>query len=100
MLRSLLLFFIVFSMGNAEVSLVKKCTYGWTNFGVRCYKLFSQKEGEWLWTDGTPFDYTHWAPGQPDNLQSENCGEFNYNNNRWNDANCLTTRGYVCAKYL
>uniref|UniRef100_A0A8C1C9G9 C-type lectin domain-containing protein n=1 Tax=Cyprinus carpio carpio TaxID=630221 RepID=A0A8C1C9G9_CYPCA len=105
------------------VSLVKKCTYGWTNFGVRCYKLFSQKvnwvtaekcqsldanlvsvhnkiehdfllsllpssdEGEWLWTDGTPFDYTHWAPGQPDNLQSENCGEFNYNNNRWNDAN-------------
>ncbi len=24
------------------VHLVGKCPYGWTNFGVRCYKFFSQ----------------------------------------------------------
>ncbi|XP_073675634.1 galactose-specific lectin nattectin-like [Garra rufa] len=42
MLRSLLLLFIAFSMGNAEVDKVKKCPYGWTNFGVRCFKFFSQ----------------------------------------------------------
>uniref|UniRef100_A0A673L630 Galactose-specific lectin nattectin-like n=1 Tax=Sinocyclocheilus rhinocerous TaxID=307959 RepID=A0A673L630_9TELE len=148
MLRSLLLLFIVFSMGNAEV---KKCPYGWTNFGVRCYKFFSEavnwitaekncqrldanlasvhnkieqdfllsllpssttrcwfgthdgeQEGQWLWTDGTPYDYTYWAPGQPDNKGIENCGDnmkwFIYN--RWNDAACLTSLGYVCAKYL
>uniref|UniRef100_A0A673LEK3 Galactose-specific lectin nattectin-like n=1 Tax=Sinocyclocheilus rhinocerous TaxID=307959 RepID=A0A673LEK3_9TELE len=120
MLRSLLLLFIVFSMGNAEV---KKCPYGWTNFGVRCYKFFSEAvnwitaekncqrldanlasvhnkieqdfllsllpssttrcwfgthDGQWLWTDGTPYDYTYWAPGQPDNKGIENCGEFNF----------------------
>ncbi|XP_016398390.1 galactose-specific lectin nattectin-like [Sinocyclocheilus rhinocerous] len=152
MLRSLLLLFIVFSMGNAEVNLVKRCPYGWTNFGVRCYKFFSQEvnwitaekncqsldanlasvhskiehdfllsllpsssthcwfgthdgeqEGQWLWTDGTPYDYTHWAPGQPDNTGepiTENCGELNYKNNGWNDGSCLTPQGYVCAKYL
>ncbi|XP_077072807.1 ladderlectin-like [Siphateles boraxobius] len=41
MLRSLILLSIIFSMGNAEVNLVK-CPYGWTNFGLRCYKYFSQ----------------------------------------------------------
>ncbi|KTG34363.1 hypothetical protein cypCar_00012401 [Cyprinus carpio] len=110
MQRSLLLLFIVFSMGNAEVNLVKKCPYGWTNLGVRCYKFFSQmvtwitaEEAQWLWTDGTPFDYTHWAPGQPDNKgepRTESCGELNYENNGWNDGTCLTPQGYVCAKYL
>ncbi|KAF4100606.1 galactose-specific lectin nattectin-like [Onychostoma macrolepis] len=148
MLRSLLLLFTVFSMGNAEVNSFKKCPYGWRNFGVKCYKFFSQgvnwvtaeksclsldanlasvhnkiehdfllsllpsstrcwfgshdgnHEGEWLWTDGSPFDYTLWAPGQPDNLHTENCGEFNFDYNRWNDADCLTSLSYVCAKYL
>ncbi|KAI2662004.1 Ladderlectin [Labeo rohita] len=42
MLKSLLLLFIVFSMGNADVYVVEKCPYGWTNFGVRCFKFFSQ----------------------------------------------------------
>uniref|UniRef100_A0A673MXG5 C-type lectin domain-containing protein n=1 Tax=Sinocyclocheilus rhinocerous TaxID=307959 RepID=A0A673MXG5_9TELE len=47
MLRSLLLLFIVFSMGNAEVDIVEKCPFGWTNFGVRCYKFFSQS-ANWI----------------------------------------------------
>ncbi|XDV30298.1 hypothetical protein PO909_033243, partial [Leuciscus waleckii] len=42
MLKSLILLFIIFSMGNAEVHLVEKCPYGWTNFGLRCYKYFPQ----------------------------------------------------------
>ncbi|KAK9960245.1 hypothetical protein ABG768_010320 [Culter alburnus] len=42
MLRNVLLLFIIFSMGNAEVELAVKCPPGWTNFGVRCYKYFSQ----------------------------------------------------------
>lgn len=145
MLRSLLLLFIVFSMENAEA---KKCPYGWTNFGVRCYKFFSQTvnwvtaeknclgldanlasvhskmdqdfllsmlpssstrcwfgahdgnhEGQWLWTDGTPFDYTNWVTGQPSG-GTENCGEFNFEPNRWNDLTCSIALVYVCAKDL
>ncbi|XP_050957223.1 ladderlectin [Labeo rohita] len=42
MLRSLLLLFIVFSIGNADVDRVEQCPYGWTNFGVRCFKFFPQ----------------------------------------------------------
>ncbi|KAK9969446.1 hypothetical protein ABG768_027622 [Culter alburnus] len=42
MLRSLMLLFLIVSMGNAEVDLIMKCPAGWTNFGLRCYKFFSQ----------------------------------------------------------
>ncbi|ROL46152.1 Ladderlectin [Anabarilius grahami] len=41
-LRSLMLLFIIFSMGNAEVDLVLKCPAGWSSFGLRCFKYFSQ----------------------------------------------------------
>ncbi|RXN38610.1 zinc finger MYM-type 1-like protein [Labeo rohita] len=127
MLRSLLLLFTVFSMGNADVDKVEKCPYGWTNFGVRCFRFFSQQvnwitaekncqsldanlasvhnklendfllsllpsstlcwmgahdgeqDGQWLWSDGTPNDYTNWCPGEPNNSGSpENCGEINF----------------------
>ncbi|RXN28935.1 galactose-specific lectin nattectin-like protein [Labeo rohita] len=133
MLRSLLLLFIVFSMGNAQVNLSRKCPYGWINFGVRCFKFFSSTvhwvtaekncqslganlasihskieqefllsllpssstrcwigthdgnhEGQWLWTDGTPYDFAYFGPGQPDNLGEENCGELNFTDSEGN----------------
>uniref|UniRef100_A0AC35GI39 C-type lectin domain-containing protein n=1 Tax=Panagrolaimus sp. PS1159 TaxID=55785 RepID=A0AC35GI39_9BILA len=31
---------------------------------------------QWKWTDGTPFDYNNWLPGQPDYPGIENCGEM------------------------
>ncbi|XP_067222523.1 ladderlectin-like [Chanodichthys erythropterus] len=39
MLRSLMLLFLIYSMGNAEVM---KCPAGWSNFGLRCFKYFPQ----------------------------------------------------------
>uniref|UniRef100_A0A8C1HE91 C-type lectin domain-containing protein n=1 Tax=Cyprinus carpio carpio TaxID=630221 RepID=A0A8C1HE91_CYPCA len=148
MLRSLLLLFIVFSMGDADVDIGRLCQDGWTNFGVRCYKFFSQstswitaerncieehanlasvhnelennfligllpstttrcwlgvqdavEEGQWLWSDGTPYDYSNWCSNEPNNLNVENCGEINWSFDRcWNDASCSTSMGYVCAK--
>ncbi|XP_056106389.1 ladderlectin-like [Rhinichthys klamathensis goyatoka] len=41
MLRSLLLLFVIFSMGNAQADL-GKCPREWKRFGHRCYKYFSQ----------------------------------------------------------
>ncbi|XP_043104309.1 ladderlectin-like [Puntigrus tetrazona] len=149
MLGSLLLLFIVFSVGNANVDIDEKCPFGWTNFGVRCYKFFSQsatwiaaeksclsldanlasvhnklendfllslvpsssrcwigghdgvQEGQWVWSDGTPYEYTSWCPTEPNNLGTENCGEINWTSNRcWNDASCATSMPYICAKDL
>ncbi|XP_077081594.1 galactose-specific lectin nattectin-like [Siphateles boraxobius] len=52
-LKSFLLLFIIFSMGNTEVNdtrnvngldavdLARKCPARWRNFGLRCYKYFS-----------------------------------------------------------
>ncbi|RXN20961.1 galactose-specific lectin nattectin-like protein [Labeo rohita] len=109
MLKSLLLLFIVFSMGNADVYVVEKCPYGWTNFGVRCFKFFSQavnwitaEENSWLWSDGSLYDYTNWCAWEPNNTGSvEDCGEINWTSNRcWNDRDCSNSIGYVCAKDL
>uniref|UniRef100_A0A8C2B7Y9 C-type lectin domain-containing protein n=1 Tax=Cyprinus carpio TaxID=7962 RepID=A0A8C2B7Y9_CYPCA len=109
------------------VDIDEKCPFGWTNFGVQCYKFFSQsanwitaergclsldanlasvhskpehdfllsllpssstrcwlgvhdgiQEGQWLWSDGTPYDYTSWCSNEPNNLNTENCGEINW----------------------
>ncbi|XP_065145785.1 galactose-specific lectin nattectin-like [Paramisgurnus dabryanus] len=39
-MRALVLLFLVFSVGNAAAQ--EKCPHGWTPFGVKCYKFFSQ----------------------------------------------------------
>ncbi|XP_059372730.1 ladderlectin-like [Carassius carassius] len=151
MLRSPLLLFIVFSIGDAGDT----CQYGWTNFGSRCNKfIFFQEtwitvernrialhanlasvhseqendfllgllpssttqcwlgnqdaveEGQWLWSDGTPYDYSNWCSGEPNNLNVENCGELNWavrkqsSDHCWNDESCSNSMGYVCAKDL
>ncbi|XP_065145822.1 galactose-specific lectin nattectin-like [Paramisgurnus dabryanus] len=59
-------------------------------------------EGQWLWTDGSQFDFTNWCSGQPDNFQgNENCLEINYTTNRcWNDQPCSVRFRYICAKPL
>ncbi|XP_056091266.1 ladderlectin-like [Rhinichthys klamathensis goyatoka] len=145
MLRSLLLLFVIFSMGNAAH--ISGCRHGWTNFGQRCYKYFSlsvhwvkaerncqslganlasvhdqpendfllsllpsstrawvgghdgEQDGEWLWSDGSVYDYDHWCSGEPNNFDvPENCLEINWNSNRcWNDSPCSTSMKYICV---
>ncbi|XP_051718654.1 galactose-specific lectin nattectin-like isoform X2 [Ctenopharyngodon idella] len=149
-LRSFLLLFVIFSMGNAQAYLAKKCHVGWTSFGLRCYKYISQpanwitaerncqslganlasvrnklennfllsllptsvtrswvgahdgvQEGQWFWSDGTPFLYTNWCSGEPNNQRPENCLEINWTSNRcWNDAPCSILKSYLCVKDL
>ncbi|XP_076467662.1 uncharacterized protein LOC143298664 [Babylonia areolata] len=60
----------------------------------------STQEGGWEWSDGSPFRYLHWHPGQPDDGQStEDCAEvvlsWNY---QWNDRNCDDSLPYICKK--
>ena len=45
------------------------------------------EDGQWTWTDGSPFTYTNWRNGEPSNGFQEDCLAV-YPNGLWNDAKC------------
>ena len=59
-------------------------------------------DGDYVWTDGTPYDYENFKSGQPDSLNGESCFHFfNQQNGTWNDYNCsLNTFGNVLTSYI
>ena len=51
---------------------------------------------QWTWQGVEPMTYTHWAPGQPDDPNNEQCAEM-WTTGRWNDVPCWEgPRAYVC----
>jgi len=59
----------------------------------------------WVWSDGTPWDYSNWARGQPaDFAGKEDCAhiwDVNQKNTvygLWNDAPCSSVTTFVCKK--
>jgi cysteine-rich repeat protein len=54
-------------------------------------------EGTFVWSTGEPLTYTNWASGEPNNSSgNEDCVEFRYGDNEWNDANCGNARPFIC----
>ncbi|XP_059211320.1 ladderlectin-like [Centropristis striata] len=61
----------------------------------------AEMEGVWLWSDGTPFRFSYWCSGEPNNQGNEHCLEMNFGDNKcWNDKECDTNRPSVCAKNI
>ncbi|XP_043945453.1 lectin-like [Protopterus annectens] len=57
------------------------------------------KDRKFMWTDGSPLDYTNWLSNEPNNYQGtrEACMMMNYaDSNQWNDAVCATPMSFVC----
>ena len=58
---------------------------------------------DFFWSDGTPFDFTYWFPGEPV-TKYEECIEINFKreefNDGWNDVPCDWHGGgrFVCKK--
>ena len=51
-----------------------------------------------VWSDGTPMDYSNWASGEPNGHGSEGCVEMYVESGKWNDLGCNHDRGYVCKR--
>ena len=52
-------------------------------------------EGDYVWIDGTPFDYENWEDKQ--DTISENCVRISVNDGGWNDIACSTLYfGFIC----
>uniref|UniRef100_A0A8C6CTH8 C-type lectin domain-containing protein n=1 Tax=Moschus moschiferus TaxID=68415 RepID=A0A8C6CTH8_MOSMO len=56
-------------------------------------------EGEFIWMDNQPLDYSNWQPGEPNDAgQGENCVMM-LGSGKWNDAFCGSElHGWVCDR--
>ncbi|XP_041654469.1 ladderlectin-like [Cheilinus undulatus] len=59
------------------------------------------KEGVWLWSDGSHFDFKHWAKGEPNNAGGhENCMHMNLKGKDFvNDIPCHVKMAFLCEKH-
>nr|XP_020476711.1 macrophage mannose receptor 1-like isoform X2 [Monopterus albus] len=64
-------------------------------------RLSGMANGQYIWVDGSPIMYTHWAGGEPNDANGEEqCVQMNRHQGGWNDANCgRAEAGYVCKKF-
>nr|XP_006816218.1 PREDICTED: uncharacterized protein LOC102809517 [Saccoglossus kowalevskii] len=60
-------------------------------------------ENQFEWFDGTPFVFTNWGPGEPNNAgeEGEDCVHLIDQEDKlgeWNDQVCTDLMGYICKK--
>ncbi|XP_045107957.1 macrophage mannose receptor 1-like [Portunus trituberculatus] len=60
------------------------------------------RKEEYRWLDHTPFNFTNWAPGEPNNVHDqEDClALYTRRQGYWNDQNCGFPAGRVCKRPL
>ena len=61
------------------------------------------EEGTWTWTDGSPFEFTFWYSGEPNNSGGdEDCmhaiGIEYERGETWNDRRCSASLTFLCSK--
>ena len=62
-----------------------------------------EEEGVWKWTDSTPWEFTDWAPSEPNNYGGqEDCLEQHWEGLEliWNDRPCTYNVPFVCSKNI
>nr|XP_057915903.1 macrophage mannose receptor 1 [Doryrhamphus excisus] len=56
-------------------------------------------EGGWQWSNGNPFRYLNWAPGNPSSDPGMNCATLNAAKaSKWETSTCTKKLGYICRK--
>ena len=60
-----------------------------------------KEEGVWKWTDHTPWEFTFWGQGQPDNYHGQqHCLIWGWNGGKWDDESCSQKKPFVCSKSI
>lgn len=55
-----------------------------------------ETEGSWKWSSGTPFNYSKWYSGQPDDAQLYEQDFLITNEKGWFDHEASYVRNHVC----
>ena len=55
-------------------------------------------ENGWHWSDGFPWQYQSWLPGEPSSrIKKQNCVQMFYKNDpRWDDNHCRKSYPFFC----
>jgi hypothetical protein len=53
-------------------------------------------EDTFVWTDGSPVDFTQWGAGEPNNSGDEDCVHLSSGSGDWNDLFCGQQNPYIC----
>ena len=69
------------TLGNNEEE--KKFVHSISNHTLSWYEMerlfpnrnFDAVDGDFIWSDGTPWNYTNWSDGQPGSIQPQYFGE-------------------------
>ena len=66
---------------------------------IRSYIGGEYVNGKWTWSDGSPWDYENWRPGDPSNPLYERYNEM-VHNGEWNSEDNIIgyNNGYICQK--
>ena len=52
----------------------------------------------WHWSDGTPWQYQSWLPGEPNNEDQKCIKMFHKDDHRWDDSNCRFFLPFFCER--
>uniref|UniRef100_A0A914Y5Q3 C-type lectin domain-containing protein n=1 Tax=Panagrolaimus superbus TaxID=310955 RepID=A0A914Y5Q3_9BILA len=52
--------------------------------------------GTWTWMDGSPFTFTDWMKGQPENVSISNCAVSSILTSLWTAEDCFKSKTFVC----
>ena len=52
--------------------------------------------GDFMWTDQTAVEFTHWDHGQPSDGQLDNCVVMSETTGRWSSVLCDSMFNWVC----
>uniref|UniRef100_A0A8C1MW59 C-type lectin domain-containing protein n=1 Tax=Cyprinus carpio TaxID=7962 RepID=A0A8C1MW59_CYPCA len=78
--------------------IVKKFNPNNLRIWLGAFELF--KSGQFLWVDGSNWDFQIWTRGEPNHMYTsiEECAEMNWKEiGRWNDDACHVKKNYICA---